>query len=89
MAVGALSIFAATAAYSQNWEYQSYYSPERNSAYNTSDKIQAVGYITLDESGEKPVLRIVAGRIADCFSGLLEVQVEKQPISPRLQFRQS
>lgn len=72
-----LGIFFAAPAFAQHWEYLAYYTPERNQAYNTPDKVSAPGYITLDESGERPTLNIVSGRIVTCFADTLEVQVAR------------
>jgi len=57
-AVVALVALGAQHAGAQSWNYQS---------YGDGGRPYAPGYITLDETGGKPILQMVAGTLINCF----------------------
>ncbi len=77
LVAAALGVLASRGALAQiqTWEYQSY--PDGEDISKSSDKPAAPGYITLDQSGEKPMFTLLAGRVTKCFSGAIESKVEK------------
>jgi hypothetical protein len=72
---GVLALLVPAGAHSETWEYQSY--PDGVNTTRPLDKPLAPGYIRLDESGEKPMFMLFAGKVTECFSGAIEAEVER------------
>ena len=75
VAICVMGFIISAYSYAQTWDYQSVYSidnpPGKAGARATP------GYITLSESGEKPILHMFAGNVAKCFSGDLQVKIQR------------
>ncbi len=73
---GAIGLLFSIAAQSQqSWDYFSY--PDGQDVMNDVNKPLYRGYITLDETGPKPIFRMYAGKVTRCFDGSIEAQTKR------------
>jgi hypothetical protein len=74
--LGAIGLLFSIAAHAQqSWDYVSY--PDGQGVVNDVNKPLYRGYITLDETGPKPIFRMYSGKVTQCFDGSIEAQVKK------------